>query len=295
LHQVPAEVFMVIRDPAIGWIDVEGFAASEDAFGRWDLWFRPCDDPGCLGRHTVVLATRMGRDRLMPAVRATEEAAARGDDDTVALEDPDVFLVHLDLGFARPFEDDTHPTHGLIAASLGGELLDQVHDRWLAVRGHPPGHQMVDPSPERVRSWVRGEMISWLEPFPHSRVDGWFDAAGEPVGLLDQYCVIPGCPCPLAVLLFVRPDDPQVEVAAIEVDYRSGREPTLRTAAERACWAGFVARHPNWRERLADRHERIRPYGEKLGAAPDRGPRLLRLGGNRRARRDARRRRPSWT
>jgi uncharacterized protein YchJ len=243
------------------------YATASDAGGPWNLWFRLCDAPRCACRDVLVLATREDRDLLEPVAGRVEEAwKSRGRPNERAAGLTGVggpilgFSLDLDAPAARPLRDaELDPRATGAAESITGDVLDDLHRRWLISKGHAP----PPPATEWEARWKRGDLVAWGEVHPGDRGDVY--VRNDVDYLCDElYCIVPDCSCDDVVVSFA---DLEVEkeVGWTSVDHRTGIVSETRGRPD--LWASYVARNPRWRERAAARQAALRTIGRRLELA----------------------------
>jgi hypothetical protein len=260
------------------------YGTASDLEGRWNLWFRLCEAPDCACRDVLVLATREERDLLEPVVRRVEEAwreGGRPNERAAALTGvggPVIgFSIDIDTAVAAPLGPAMlDPRAAGVAAGVSGEVLDDLHRRWCAAKGLAADL----PSASWEASWKAGDLVAWGEVFEEDRVDVYVRDHRE--FLVDErYCIVAGCACNDLFLGFVDVEAAE-EVAWLQVDHRTGA--IRKRGGERAdLWEAYVARHPRWRQRAADRQASLRVIGARIAverAARRAAPRRQKVGRN---------------
>ncbi len=179
---------------------------------------------------------------------------------------PNTMNARLDIDLGRVEPDNYEGRSPLspdwveyVQSQVDGDLLDQLHERWLRAKG------IRERKPDEI-GWPAsepGKLVGWPETHPHDRLDLYLD---EGVVFLadDLYCVKSGCTCEEATIVFaeclehnrgrsighLRVGLPDVQVLERKAQGRH------RAIIERL-WTAFQKRHRRVGARLAERKRRM--------------------------------------
>jgi hypothetical protein len=177
------------------------------------------------------------------------------------LEGPEAMhaFLDLDLGVVEPDEHRSPLSSDWVdymQSEVDGELLDQLHQRWLHAKGWRPRepHEADWPAHEP------GELVGWREIHPDDRRDLFLDQ--DTVFLASEfYCANPDCDCAEATIDFAEILDKRsarsigyvrVRLPGAEVIELTGQKERLDRL-----WSAFRSRHKSPGDRLVARKQRL--------------------------------------
>ena len=166
-------------------------------------------------------------------------------------------LLDIDLGSVQPDEHEGRAPLAsdwidYVQSQLDGELLDQLHERWLRAKGL----RRRQPRAVDFAALEPGELVGWHELHPDDRRDLYLDE--DAVFLANEfYCPNPDCDCAEATIDFAELLEKKraMSIGCVRVRLPDTQVIELtgpRTQLERL-WSAFRARHPNAGDRLVAR------------------------------------------
>jgi hypothetical protein len=211
-----------------------------------------CTTPACSCRDVGLRAIAVDADDdFDPAVLSAD--TLRAEFATNAME------ARLDIDTGRVVPDDYEGRVPLspdwidyLQSTIDGELLDELHDRWLRAKGT----KSVPKTDWQPRG--PGDLVGWHEVHPADRPDVYLDDDGAFLAE-ELFCVNPTCTCSEAVIAFA----PAAVGHAPDVGAIRLRVPSLHViqrdvTPEHAAlldrlWRAFSRRHRNLPARLTQR------------------------------------------
>ncbi len=253
------------------------------------IWADTCSHPKCDCRSALIVATRRGKEALLPVVRTAEtiRRASKKLTDLVAILNDDFAAFEVDIDTGEPHwlmgDDSTagpgdatvglverHPWLGAVLGAIDGEALERLGRLWYRGKGRPDPERLPQ-APSSVGGWMLGDLVSWIEAFYGVRQDIYL-AGGSAYEAVENYCVMPDCACGKVLVRF---DDLQrragddFDIGAVNVAPSgewtlepNARDPELRDLL----WSRYLQRHPNYRARHAVRRPRMNVFGATLVA-----------------------------
>ncbi len=248
---------------------------AADGRGREGFACRPfaCTEPDCDCTEVMLQGVRIdGRAERVEATASDIEVERRADLLSAAERAhtllPERATVMVDFATGEAAAPSDSPTGSAevaawIAAEADRELLDRLHERWLAACNRTLPALPAD----YWRAWRPGLLIERSAAFPEDRWDVVADG-GARYRVEEAYCPDPDCPCGSVQVWFERedydgPGDPPR--AALRIDLPSLEPVDVQTHGltetdVRRFWARLRARSPDLRQALFERGSRMKTF-----------------------------------